>query len=104
MAVIGAVATLGAALISSLHGSKPQPASVEQTSSGDGAINVGHDAVINNTPKSASEEAAERVQACEEHHGMKRWPSQWQTRPLSFPESTHSSWSARYFVPVRELV
>ena len=70
VAVIGAAATLGAALISSLGKPKDQAAGVQQTSSGDGAINVGHDAFINAT-KTAGEEAAERVQACEEHHGMK---------------------------------
>ena len=71
VAAIGAVATVGAALVSNFNKPKAQSATVQQTSSGNGAINVGHDAVINTTTKSAGEEAAERVQACEERHGMK---------------------------------
>ena len=73
VAVIGAIATLGAAYFSNSDKSKDQPAApaaVQQTSSGAGAINVGHDAVINNV-KSPGEEAAELVQACEQRHGMK---------------------------------
>ena len=73
VAVIGAIATLGAALFSNWPKPKEQsapPPAIQQTSSGAGAINVGRDAVINNI-KSASEEAAERVQACEMQHGLK---------------------------------
>lgn len=71
VAVIGVAGTIGAALISNLHKSDNQPPTIQQSSSGDGAINVAHDAVINTPGKSPGEEAAERVQACEEHHGMK---------------------------------
>jgi hypothetical protein len=71
VAVIGAVATLGAAILSSLNKSKEQSPSIQQTASGAGSINVGHDAVITNNMKSAAEEAAERVQACEVRHVMK---------------------------------
>ena len=75
VAVITAIGTLGAAYLASGHKSKedapaPPPAAIQQTSSGAGSINVGHDAVINNV-KSAGEEAAELVQACEQRHGMK---------------------------------
>jgi hypothetical protein len=70
VAFIGAIATVGAAYLANSK-SKEQPPSIQQTSSGDNAINVGHDAVITNSMKSAGEEAAERVQACEQHHGMK---------------------------------
>jgi hypothetical protein len=71
VAVIGAAATIGAAVISSLSSSKDSPA-IQQTASGAGAINVGRDAVITtNNIKSAGEEAAERVQACEVQHRMK---------------------------------
>ncbi|HZP05571.1 MAG TPA: hypothetical protein VFB43_11770 [Terracidiphilus sp.] len=77
VAVIGAVATLGSALIEHLSKSKDQPPSpspaISQTASGQGAVNAGRDAYVTNniTPKSAGEEAAERVQACEVQHGMK---------------------------------
>jgi len=72
VAVIGAIATLGAALLSNSNKAKEQAPSIQQTASGAGAINVGHDAIItNNIAKSAAEEAAERVQACEVQHGMK---------------------------------
>ncbi|MFZ0914871.1 MAG: hypothetical protein WBQ76_16090 [Candidatus Korobacteraceae bacterium] len=71
VAVIGAIATLGAAFLSSLHKPKEQTPSIQQTASGSGSVNVGRDAVITNNIKSAAEEAAERVQACEERHGMK---------------------------------
>ena len=73
VAAIGAVATLVAAVLPDLFKSHEQPsAAIQQTSTGTGAINVGHDATFNNTiTKSAGEEAAERVQACEKQHGMK---------------------------------
>lgn len=72
VAVIGAVATIGAAAISNWNKSKEPSPSIQQTASGAGAVNVGRDAVINNNiTKSAGEEAAERVQACEVQHGMK---------------------------------
>jgi hypothetical protein len=72
VAIIGAVATLGAAVLSNLHESKAPPPTIQQTASGAGSINVGRDAVITtNNIKSAGEEAAERVQACEAQHGMK---------------------------------
>ncbi len=75
VAVITAISTLGAAFLASGHKSKeespvPAPAAIQQTASGVGSINVGHDAVFNNI-KSAGEEAAELVQACEQRHGMK---------------------------------
>ncbi len=72
VAVIGAVATLGAAVISNWNKSKEQSPSIQQTASGAGAVNVGGNATItNNIMKSQGEEAAERVQACEGQHGMK---------------------------------
>ncbi len=73
VAVIGALATLGTALLANLNKSKEQSASpsIQQTASGTGSINVGRDAVITNNIKSEGEEAAERVQACEAQHGMK---------------------------------
>jgi hypothetical protein len=72
VAVIGAVATLGAALFSNLNKPKESSASIQQTASGAGAVNVGGNAVFNtNNIKSPAEEAAERVQACEAQHGMK---------------------------------
>jgi hypothetical protein len=72
VAIIGAVATLGAAVLSNLHESKAPSPTIQQTASGAGSINVGRDAVITtNNIKSAGEEAAERVQACEMQHGMK---------------------------------
>ena len=74
VAAIGAIATIGAAYLANSGKSKDQPtaapAGIQQTSSGAGAINVGHDAVINNV-KSPGEESAELVQACEQRHGMK---------------------------------
>lgn len=74
VAVIGGIATVGAALIGELHkGAEPAASpTIQQTASGAGAVNVGRDAVFNNTvAKSAAEESAERVQACEAQHGMK---------------------------------
>jgi hypothetical protein len=72
VAVVGAIATLGAAFLSNMNKSKDQSPPPQQIASGAGAINVGRDAVINtNNIKSAGEEAAERVQACEAQHGMK---------------------------------
>jgi hypothetical protein len=72
VAIIGAVATLGAALFSNLHQSKQPPPTMQQTASGAGSINVGRDAVLRpNNIKNAGEEAAERVRACEMRHGMK---------------------------------
>lgn len=72
VAVIGAVATLGAALLSNFNKTKEQSPSIQQTASGAGAVNVGRDAVItNNIAKSPGEESAERVQSCEVQHGMK---------------------------------
>ncbi len=71
VAVIGAIATLGAAILS--NSSKEQSPSINQFASGNGSVNAGRDAVItnNNITKSAGEEAAERVQACEAQHAMK---------------------------------
>ncbi len=75
VAVIGAVATLGAAFISNWNKSKDPSSSppTNQTAIGEGAVNAGRDAFVTNniTTKSAGEEAAERVQACEVQHGMK---------------------------------
>jgi hypothetical protein len=71
VAIIGAIATLGAAILSNSDKAKEQPPSIQQSSSGTGAVNVGRDAVITNNIKSAAEEAAVRVQACEERHDMK---------------------------------
>lgn len=58
VAVIGAVATLGAALLSNSGKpvkSKDQASPLQQTSSGAGAVNAGRDAYItNNIAKSAA--------------------------------------------------
>lgn len=72
VAVIAAVATLGAAWLAKSGNSKaePAPAPLQQTASGAGAMNIGHDAYITNY-KSPAEEGAERVQACEDRHKMK---------------------------------
>lgn len=71
VAVIGAVATVGAALVSNMNKARDRTPLVQQTASGAGAVNVGRDAIITNIARSAGEEAAERVQACEGQHGMK---------------------------------
>jgi hypothetical protein len=70
-ATIAGIATLGAAVVPMLSGNKEQAPSIQQNASGNG-VNVGRDYTVNaNTTKSAGEEAAERVQACEVQHGMK---------------------------------
>jgi hypothetical protein len=72
VAVIGAVGTIGAAIVTLTKPKDQTTPSVQQISSGAGAINAGRDAIVTNNLKSPSEEAAERVQACEERHGMKQ--------------------------------
>jgi len=72
VAVIGAAATLGAALISNWDKGNDHSPAIQQTANGQGAVNAARDAyVTNNISKSPGEEAAERVQACEGQHGMK---------------------------------
>lgn len=69
VAMIGAIATLGAAILSNLSKEQSPP---NQIASGTGSVNVGRDAIItnNNITKTPDAEAAERVQACEIRHGM----------------------------------
>jgi hypothetical protein len=71
VAAIAAVGTIIAAVIATGNKPKEQVPSTQQTSYGSGAVNVGRDAFISNNVKSPAEEAAQRVQACEERHGMK---------------------------------
>jgi hypothetical protein len=72
VAVIGAVGVLGAAVLTGLISPKDQAAAIQQTATGVGSVNVGRDAVINNNNiKSANEESAELLQACEKQHGLK---------------------------------
>lgn len=71
VAVIGALGAVGAALVN-MNKPKETIPTIEQNSSGAGAINAGRDAIVTNNIKSPSEEAAERVQGCEERHGMKQ--------------------------------
>jgi hypothetical protein len=49
VAVISAVATIGAAVFSSLNKSESKSPSIQQTASGDGSVNVGGSAVFNAT-------------------------------------------------------
>ena len=69
-AVLAAVAALGVGWMERSGKSKAEPAALQQTATGAGAMNIGHDAYITNY-KSPAEEGAERIQACEDRHKMK---------------------------------
>ena len=70
VAVIGAIATLGAAVLSNMNKSKEQTPSIQQTASGPGSVNVGRDAVITSNVKSAAEEVRIPVDVGSDSVGM----------------------------------